>query len=243
MKKLPALIVVLTVGTVSVAAAEVLYPTVVDVGMSGGRDGTSGNELEPSDIVGIEVWLTAINPSEQYGGYWIDGLDISLDVMSGPGNLDIDPAGVQPNPPSGRLYDAPYSVGAVVESPTKIAIDGRSTFHGWTPWEDMLDDGDMLLFYNFLFHCNGAGVVEIALNLDGPSFFFPYPGITIVNYTSSESDWWKYPGPNRYSPDGSNFRQLTPADLGSIVVNQIPEPLALGLLDLGGLVLRRRHGS
>ena len=234
------LVVVLILGVASVANAEVLYLKVVDIGMSLGHTGEPGNSLYPSDIVGLEVWLSQTGPASQYGGYWIDGLDIALTV-TGPGSVDVGPGGISVNPPSGRLYGA-YAVDAVVENPQEIAIDGNASYNGWTPFEDLTGDGDLLLFDNLRFHREGFQAVTVALELDGPAVpgVWNYAGIGSVNYTSSESNWWKYPGPSRYWTSNPNVREMVPADLGSILFHQVPEPVTLAIISLGGLALWRR---
>lgn len=240
MRKLVLLLLVL--GMASMASAEVLTLSVVDIGASGGRDGTIGNELMPSDVVGLEIWLQVINPGAQYGGYWIDGLNISVDVESGPGALDLDFAGIDPAYQAGRLYGG-YSMGAVAESPTKIALDGEATYNGWTPWDDQADNGPMRMWGGMLFHCEGDGAVVVDINLDGPSVpgVWNYAGIGSVNYASTESGWWKYPGYWRYWSSDYGLFELTDAHLGSIIINQLPEPITLGVLALGGLALIRRR--
>lgn len=236
------LVMVLVFCMASLAGAEVLYLTVVDVGASGTRDGSLGNELLPLDVVGISIWLTAVGPGNWYGGYWIDGLDISMDA-TGDGVLDIDFAGIVEHPTGGgRLYGS-YVVDAVVETPTKVAIDGYASYNGWTPWEDQVDDGDLEFLTGFLFSPTAPGAVTVALNLDGPyiASLAGYAGIGSVNYASPVSGWWKYPGTSGIWP-GSAV-QMTGADLGSIVLNTIPEPFTLSILGLGGLALIRRRRS
>ena len=236
------LAIVLVVGIASVAGAEVLTLKVVDIGASQGRTGGETDPLMPSDVVGLEIWLQVINPNAQYGGYWIDGLDISVDVESGPGSLDLDLAGIDPASQPGRLYGN-YEVGAVVESPTKIAIDGEATYNGWTPWDDQADDGEFRMFGGFLFHCDGWGTVVLDINLDGPTVpgGWKDAGIGSINYASTESGWWKYPGFARYWGANYGVFELTDAHLGSVIINQIPEPIALGILALGGLALLRKR--
>lgn len=234
---------VLVLGMAAGSGAQVLSLKTVDVGYSGGRDGTLGNELQPSDVVGITVVLEFVHspysnePNDH--GHWVDGLDLSLDVMSGPGALDIAFEGVQAHPEPGRRGPGDeYIVTAGAVAPDKITIDGYAAFNGWATVEDhILDDLDFLT--GFLFHYEGPGQVEVALNLDGPVIHpsVTYPGTGGVNITESHSNRWKYPG-FLYAP---SWRELEPADLGTLVFNQIPEPFTLGLLALGGLALIRRR--
>ena len=241
MRKLVLLVLVL--GMASVASAEVLTLRVVDLGASGGRDGTVGNELQASDVVGLEIYLETINVNAQYGGYWVDGLDISVDVESGPGALDINFSGINDGAAiPGRLYGNWISAG-VVDNPQKIALSGENTYNGWTPWADQVDDGAYRLFWGMLFHCEGPGAVEVDINLNGPHVpgVYSYAGIGSRNYASTESNWWIYPGPSWYWSQNPGLFQLQDADLGSIVINQIPEPITLGLLALGGVALIRKR--
>lgn len=242
----PLLVMALALGIASVAGAQALSLKVADIGWSGGRDGSPGNELLPSDIVGITVVLEYLpfsdNPQE--AGYWIDGLDISLDVMSGAGSLDIDFAGVQSHPQWGRRGESAndhYNVTAIPETPQHVTIDGYAGFNGWTAYEDLVED-DTDFLTGFIFFLDGPGPVELALNLDGPVVNpnVAYPGTGGVNIIAEHSNRWKYPG---YLNGPYEWRNLEPGDLGSIVINQIPEPITLGFIGLGGLALMRRHRS
>jgi hypothetical protein len=238
MRKL--LVVCLVLGMASLASAEVLSLSTVDLGASGGRDGTVGNELLPGDILGVEVWLNTLGTGS-YAGYWIDGLDIAL-TASGPGSLDLDFAGVQTQG-AGRLYGA-YGASAVVETTQKIAIDSEASFNGWTPYDDG-DNGPDRLLWGFLFTCDGDGAVDVALELDGPAVpgLWNYAGIGSVNFASTASGYWKYPGTSRYWSSNPNLFEMTNADFGSLIINQVPEPFTMGILGLGGLALIRRRLS
>ena len=236
------LVLIFVCGVASVAGGQALSLKVVDIGGSGGRDGSVGNELIPSDIVAITVVLEYLpfgdNPQE--AGWWVDGLDISLDVMSGPGSLDVYFAGVQSHPEVGRrgwTSGDYYYVTVEPCTPQHFAIDGYAGFNGWSAYEDLVED-DLDFLTGFLFHYDGPGPVELALNLDGPVInpSATYPGVGGVNIVCEHSNRWKYPG-YLYDP---YWRDLTAEDLGSIVINQIPEPISLGLLALGGLGLLRR---
>jgi len=74
------------------------------------------------------------------------------------------------------------------------------------------------------------GSVEGTL-VDGITFHCEGDGDVIVQLTSAGSN-------NIVSPDA---RLLTEADLGSIVIHQVPEPMTITLLGLGGLALLRRR--
>lgn len=237
------LLLVLVLGMGLSATAEPLYLSVVDIGLSGNRDGSVGNELLPSDIVAIDVYLAFNNASPgypMYSGWSVDGLDIAM-TATGPGSLDLDFAGVTAHPSGGEPRWLPgygsYEVAGVVETPQKIAIDGVATYNGWNAYMDLVAD-DLMFLEGFLFHCDGPGAVEVALELDGPVVYpVPgYPGIGGVNIISPTSNWYMYPG----SWGGSPIYPITDY-LGSVVINQVPEPFTLGLLGLGGLALIRRR--
>ena len=235
------LVLVFVLGAAGVAGGRALSLKVVDVGGSEGRDGSLGNPLFPSDIVGITVVLQYLTFDDypHNSGWWVDGLDLSLDVMSGPGSLDMFFSGVQSYPEVGRRGAGDhYFVTAEPCTPQHIAIDGYAGFNGWTAYEDEVED-DIDFLTGFLFHCDGRGPVEVALNLDGPVVnpSVTYPGTGGVNIIAEHSNAWKYPG-YLYAP---YWRDLAEADLGSIVLNQVPEPITIGLLGLGGLAWQRRR--
>ena len=234
------LVLVFVFGVASVAGGQALSLKVVDLGFSGGRDGSPGTELVPSDVVGITVVLEYLPFADdiQQGGYWVDGLDLSLDVMSGAGSWDIAFGGVQSHPEEGRRGGGEsYVVTAEIAAPDHVTIDGYADFNGWTATEDLVA-ADLDFLTGFLLHYDGPGPVELALNMDGPVVnpSVTYPGTGGVNIICEHSNRWKYPG-YLYDP---YWRDLTAEDLGSIVINQIPEPISLGLLALGGLGLLRR---
>ncbi len=47
-------------------------------------------------------------------------------------------------------------------------------------------------------------------------------------------------GPESWGMPGHGWIEMTEADLGDLTIYQIPEPMTIGLLGLGGLFLRRR---
>lgn len=243
MRKL-VLAMVLVVCMGSFASGYVLELKTVDLGMSGGRDGTVGNELMPSDIIGISVWLnrSPVIPSYPfYEGYGIDGLQIAM-VASGPGALDVDFAGIVAHPEAHEprwmsQYQGYYVDSIVIETPQRIAIEGHSGFFGWGSYHD-LNQGDLEFLTGFIFHCEDVGPVDVTLELNGPVYIppssYPWDGMNIV------SDWmsyWSFPGGNGRDP----IRGLEPSDFNILTINQIPEPITLGILGLGGLALIRRR--
>jgi hypothetical protein len=108
------------------------------------------------------------------------------------------------------------------DNPTDIIVGG---FESWSLIvDDVTDKGigimagvtfgevDGKIIDLITFHCEGNGAVTVNLTIAGS------------NHILAPED-----------------RLLTAADLGSIVIHQIPEPMTITLLGLGGLALLRRR--
>jgi len=216
MKKLLALLIILSI--VNIAGAAVLKVVPVDIGESGGRLGLDPliDPLEKSDTIGLAIVIenNPFGPNPLGDGYWISSFNLDLEV-TGPASLAIgeDWAG---NP---VLYAhaniSPFSYTPVVEN----AI-AQLTGVGLNP----AGPGEADLVWNFLLHCDGPGedvVIDLTLNSQSRSQYAEY------DKAATGGNWV--------------WLDMVEGDLGDLVIYQIPEPMTVALLGLGGLFLLRRR--
>ena len=213
MKKLLALLIILSM--VSIAGATVLKVVPVDVGLSNGRLGTDDPQdmLRESDTIGLKVIIE--NNPYPGGNTAGDGYWISmidLDLeVTGPASLAIGPGDWGP-----ILYAhaniAPFNYSDVVDN----AIDHMAGIA-----QNPAGPGEADLIWNLLLHCDGEGDVGINLTLHGLTQYADY-----------------FSGPT-----GGVFEwvDMTEGDLGDLTIYQVPEPMTVALLGLGGLFLLRRR--
>jgi hypothetical protein len=213
MKKLLAMCLVLSMATLANAA--VLDVVTYDVGLSGGRDGTPGNELEPSDIIGVGV-VVAHNaypgyPGGTYDGYVVSSVDLDLHIL-GPGSITVTTL-KSGAPDVGTALDTlvvnplPITDGPGIDRIQGISLGGIGA--------------GAVIIDNILFHCDGPGPVLLDLTLLGLSEYAPY----------NDGGGGPWPG----------WEPMTELDLGDLVVYQIPEPITMVLLGLGSVGLLRRR--
>jgi hypothetical protein len=217
MKKL--LVLMLVLGLASVASATVIDVVPVDVGQSGGRLGGPNDPLEASDVIGIKLVLGLNQYPEytSYDGYVLSSMDLSLDVV-GAASLD---AGTKDK--SGLpvwQYDAGLSPFGVVDDDIRDGLDQIAGVAlspvGGTENPGTPND----LMWDLLIHCEGAGDVLIDLSINGLTEYGEFSTPSGALY----GDWIA----------------ATDADLGDLMIHQVPEPMTIALLGLGGLFLRRR---
>jgi len=116
----------------------------------------------------------------------------------------------------------PGSISLGVDTPTDIIV---APFESWSLIVDGVTGKGIGVMAGVTFgSVDGKLVDHILLHCDGY-------GDVIVNLTSAGSN-------HILTPED---RLLTAADLGSIVIHQIPEPMTITLLGLGGLALLRRR--
>jgi hypothetical protein len=220
MKKLLAMCLVL--GMASIANAAVVELVKSDIGLSEGRTGGHDDPLLPSDVIGIEIVVT-MNPVylypgyPSYQGYIISNVDLDLHAV-GPGSLGVvtlkaGGPNVGTDLDSIVLEDPPIDVNGDIPRIQGLSLGAISV------WEE-LD----LVMDNILFHCDGPGPVLLDLTLFGPSKYADY----------------QYANGDVY-PDLSGWKDLVEEDLGDLVIYQIPEPITMTLLGIGGLALLRRR--
>jgi hypothetical protein len=238
MKKVLALMLVL--GMTSVVNAGIIDVVVVGEG-SLGHAGTSEDPLVPSETIEIAIILTH-NPYpgySSYDGYVIDTMDLDLHV-SGPATLstpaiknkageiigddlqhhaDWDVWSQSGNNDGTAAGYEPVIVG------NSIAQMLGGSFGYILGSQPPTGDGPAVpptqLVWNLFLHCDGYGPVTLDLTLNGSTHY------------------WEYSNPSGgpYGGDGL----ATEGDLGDLVIHQIPEPMTIALLGLGGLFLRRRR--
>lgn len=221
MKKI--VVFMLVLGMASMAAQAVIID-VRTVGLgSDGHKGTSTDPLIPSEIIEIEIFVV-VNPYTYqgkayptYDGYAIIGMDLDLHV-SGPGSLEVGQIDLK-----GTLFDDLQhhdGFGVWSESSPLIVDNQIAKLKGGALPGSEPRAGEVLV-YNLFIHCEGIGnvLVELTLGAEGGKY---------KDFT---------PGPLVDPP----VIDLLEGDLGELVIHQIPEPMTLGLLALGGLGLLRRR--
>jgi len=219
MKKVLALLLVL--GMASAASATIIDVVTVDIGLSGGRTGAIDNKLMPSDIIGITIVLNynenpwgATYPS--YDGYLLSMMDLDLHT-TGLGTLDTSyDKNLNPYITFDDRFGATYWEQDVTGDFVHITGPGPVTGIQSQP-------GGAVLVWDIVFHCDGEELdpVILDLTLAGTSQYSPLRAMSGGPY-----------------PDDWIF--MTEADLGDLVIYQVPEPMTIALLGLGGLFLRRR---
>jgi hypothetical protein len=213
MKKL--LISMLVFAMASLTTAGVIDVVVLGEG-SLGNAGTSTDPLEFSETIEIGIVLNH-NPYPgypDYDGYLLSSIDLDLHV-SGAGSMDV----LNRNKLGEPLYAvhpglSPWSIGDDGE-----IANGLDQFTGvaLTPIQ-----GPATLLGELIIHCDGPGPILIDLTLLGLSDYSTY----------SDPQGQPYPG---------EWLPLTEEDLGDLVIHNVPEPLTITLLGIGGLLLRRRR--
>lgn len=212
MKKLLAMLLVLSMA--SIANATVLDLVAVNIGQSGDRMGGVEDPLEPSDTIGLKVVLNHNSYGggyTSYDGYLLSSIDLDLHV-SGPGTFSI-PLSTKGAILIGRHLNLdPFEI-------FDVTADGIGEVTAVAP-SAILGPADIL--WDMFLHCDGPGDVTIDLTLFGLSQYSIFGGAG---------------GPE----DATEWIDMTEGDLGDLVIHQIPEPITMALLGVGGLLLRRRR--
>jgi hypothetical protein len=225
MKKL--LVLMLVLGLASAASATVMDVVPVDVGLSAGRLGGMDDALEAGDVIGLKIVLNS-NPYPgttypSYDGYILSSMDLSLDIV-GNGSLD---AGTYGKTGPQWKYNANLSpFGVVDDGDISNGLDQISGV-ALTPVQPPLTGsvGPVDVMWDLLLECTGGGDVLVDLGING-----------VTQYAV----WSDATGAGPSVIPLSEYLDATDNDLGDLVVHQVPEPMTIALLGLGGLLLRRR---
>jgi hypothetical protein len=187
-----------------------------------GHAGTSTDPLVPDETIGIAILLNFnYYPGwPDYDGYVIEGIDLELQV-SGPGTLEVPMVGKVPTPVLQHhsyfgVWSQPYPLieDNAIEQMAGVVLSGVIT-----PYDDG-GGGPGVLIWNLFIQCDGAGEAYLDLKPRGEWIIYPY----------------------NTDPLENGF-VVTEDDLGDLTIYQIPEPMTIALLGLGGIFLLRRKQS
>jgi len=226
MKKVLALMLVL--GMTSFVNASVIDIVPVGVGDLG-HAGTSSDPLEAGETIMLKMvlnWVPGSFPAgtyPSYDGYLLSAMDLSLTFGSG-GTLDVvkNAKGV---PQWGEHADWTFTGGPTIVGNVLTTGPYASNADNIGVTNGLLAGGsNQDILWNFYWTCDGTGgIVPITWGLATvPGQYADYTGDGIV-------------------PD-PEWKDITLSDLGGItIIHQVPEPMTIALLGLGGLFLRKRR--
>jgi len=213
MKKL--LVLMLVLGMASLANATVMDVVLDGVG-SLGHAGTSTDPLYESETIGVKIVLNR-NPNPSYpggtyDGYWLSMMDLDLHV-SGPGSLSHTNLKA-----TGEIKAGSRDAGFYPWYNSTVSATGLDRFGGSAMPPIKATAGTVDLVWDFVIHCDGYGYTILDL--------------TIAVAGGTQHSNYGYP---------IAWLNTVEADLGDLVIHQVPEPATIALLGLGGLFLVRRR--
>jgi PEP-CTERM motif-containing protein len=225
MKKILALLLVF--GLASVASAGIINVVTVGTG-SMGHAGTINDPLDISETIEIKIVMpqTLYPGWPSYNGALLSSMDLDLHV-AGPGTLDASEyvGKAEPYSPviNGHANIAPFIVqdNGSADPLDWFIADGLDRMGGvaTNPVDSSLGDQDLV--WGLIFHCDGYGEVLLDLTLNGLT--------EIAEFKTPTGDPFE------------GWRPIMEEELGDLVIHQIPEPVTMTLLGLGGLALIRRR--
>jgi hypothetical protein len=224
MKKLLAMFLVL--GMASLANATVLdlvpYMITDSEGNPTDRDGSEENKLLPSDMVYLGLRLNYLDNEGGPDGYALTSFNLDVHV-SGPASLALDTYTYYGYGPYVNWLVNPAAVtpGALSLNETTGNLDqwiGVVTAPQDVKGECIILAGGIVLHVE-----DGQGVINLDLTLNGTTSY-------ALGCFPAGAPWPADPG----------WVSATEDDLGGLTLN-IPEPITMALLGVGGLLLRRRR--
>jgi len=196
---------------VNIAGAAVLKVVPVDIAHSGGRLGGPQDPLEESDTIGLAIVLEN-NPFYLNEQAYPQYNGYYLSSM----DIDLEVTGPGSLSVGGDLGVHPDIIGFSWSGIAGNAIAELTGF-ALTP----IGPGETDIIWNLLLQCDGTEAVGIDLTLHGLSEYAEY------EKAGTGGNWV--------------WAAMAEGDLGDLVIYQVPEPMTVALLGLGGLFLLRRR--
>lgn len=218
LKKL--LVLIMAFGICSAANGYVLKVEAYDIGQSGGRLGGPISGLQEGDVLGLKIvlennpYVFEGTPYLNYDGYYLLDMDLSL-YVTGSGSLTPNTEALSSPPFEQEVVSAHSELSSFAYTTGQYGFD-QITGAAITP----IGPGAVDLVWDIFFHCDGEEDVTIDLTLNGLTEYGLFDEVV-----PDQDPYWL---------------AATEDDLGDLVIHQVPEPMTIALLGLGGLFLHRR---
>ena len=234
MKQIIQLLLFVTIS--STVVAEVILLQAYDVGLSSGRLGRVTDPLELNDVVGLRIRLNIRVPSFPSYGYLTDSVALSMS-FSGSGSLRVPELFNTNNELAGyglnfnSAFDTYQynSTGDPLINPVNGSgnIDRLSASSSSSPVTSSLYSSPSdILFSNILYKSEGSGLASLDLAaISGRWKYYTW------GFNDEGFEWLDLTAESPWSGDNPILKGL--------VIHQVPEPCAIGLLALGGVSAMR----